>query len=70
MLGIVKTVVVAKLNLNRSDRMGKERKKKTIGKMVNSRATWHIRPVTKIKNDATKYNRKKQKKNWRDYDEN
>jgi hypothetical protein len=41
--------------------MRKKKKKKTIGKMANSRMTWHIKPVTKVKDDDTKYNRNKDK---------
>ncbi|AFV80886.1 hypothetical protein QLX37_gp010 [Staphylococcus phage SA5] len=33
-------------------------KRKTIGKMSNTRATWNINPVTKVKKDKTKYSRK------------
>lgn len=29
------------------------------------RAVWHIKPVTKVKEDGKKYNRKKDKKDWR-----
>jgi hypothetical protein len=45
--------------------MKKRKKKKTIGKMANSRMTWHIKPITKVKEDETKYNRKKEKQKWR-----
>jgi hypothetical protein len=46
----------------------KTKKNKRIGQMTNSRGTWTINPITKVKDDDTKYNRKKEKKNWR-YDE-
>lgn len=42
-----------------------KKKKKTIGKMANSRMTWHIKPVTKVKDDEKKYSRKKDRKDWR-----
>lgn len=40
--------------------MNKKKKKITL-----PRAQWHIRPVTKVKEDGTKYNRKKIVKDWR-----
>lgn len=46
-----------------------KKKKKTIGKMANSRATWHIRPTTKVKDDETKYNRKKEKQKLKQWGE-
>ena len=36
--------------------------RKTIGKMSNTRATWNINPVTKVKKDKTKYSRKNKHK--------
>lgn len=34
------------------------KKRETIGKMSNTRATWQIKPQTQVKPDRTKYNRK------------
>lgn len=43
----------------------KNKKKTTIGKMANSRMAWHINPITKVKDDDKKYNRKKDKRDWK-----
>ncbi|UXE02959.1 hypothetical protein Koombakaat1_00169 [Staphylococcus phage Koomba-kaat_1] len=40
----------------------KKNNKKTIGKISNSRATWKIKPTTRIKKDKTKYSRKNKHK--------
>ncbi|WOZ17463.1 hypothetical protein [Staphylococcus phage vB_SauM-V1SA09] len=42
-------------------------KRKTIGKMSNTRATWNINPVTKVKKDKTKYSRKNKHKGLDNY---
>lgn len=41
--------------------------RKTIGKMSNTRATWNINPVTKVKKDKTKYSRKNKHKGLDNY---
>lgn len=41
--------------------------RKTIGKMSNTRATWNINPVTKVKKDKTKYSRKNKHKGIDNY---
>lgn len=40
--------------------------RKTIGKMSNSRGAWGIiNPVTKVKDSDKRYDRKKDKRNWK-----
>ena len=44
----------------------KNKKKKTIGEMTNSRATWQISPVTKVKESKKNaYDRNKEKQKIR-----
>ena len=38
-------------------------KRKTIGKMANSRGTWDIKPVTQVVKSKKAYTRKKKHKN-------
>lgn len=42
----------------------KKKKKTTIGKMSNSRMTWHIKPTTQVVPNKKGY--KRDKKDWRD----
>ncbi len=46
----------------------KNKERQTIGKMSNSRGTWEINPVTKIKENSRKKNdRKKVKQSLKEY---
>lgn len=45
----------------------KPKKKNTIGELTNSRGTWEFNPVTRIKKDKTKYDRKQNKVKRDDY---
>lgn len=42
--------------------MGNKVKRQTIGKLANSRMTWTIKPVTKVKTSKKVYTRKKKYK--------